>query len=68
MIQKIKGTHWVSLFIERITAVYFDSFEIKYIIPQEVLNKIKYKSIYHNIFRTQDNDSIMCGFYCISFI
>ena len=35
---------------------------------QEVLNKIRDKSITHNIFRIQDNDSIMCGFYCIAFI
>ena len=26
-----KGTHWVSLFIDRNTAVYFDSFGIKFI-------------------------------------
>ena len=67
MIKKSKGTQWVSLFIDRNTAVYFDSFGIEYI-PQEVLNKIKDKSITHNIFRIQDNESIMCGFYCITFI
>ena len=65
--KKSKGTHWVSLFIDRNTAVYFDSFGIEYI-PQEVLNKIKDKSITHNIFRIQDNESIMCGFYCIAFV
>ena len=57
----------VSLFINRNPAVYFDSFEIEYI-PQEILNKITDKSITHNIFRMQDNDSIMCGFYCMAFI
>ena len=62
-----KGTNWVSLFIDRNTALYFDSFGIKYI-PQEVLNKIKDKSIIHNIFRIQDNESIMWEFYCIAFI
>ena len=62
-----KGTHCVSLFIDRNTAVYLDSFGIEYI-PQEVLNKIKDKSITHNIFRIQDDESIMCGFYCIAFI
>ena len=36
--------------------------------PQGVLNKIKDKSITHNIFRIEDNDYIMCGFYCIAFI
>ena len=35
-----KGTHWVSLFIGRKVAIYFDSFRVEYI-PQEVLNKIE---------------------------
>ena len=48
-------------------ALYFDSFGINYIL-QEVLCKIKDKSIIHNIFRIQDDGSIMCGFYCITFI
>ena len=47
--------------------MYFDSFRIEYI-PKEVLNKIKDKSITHNIFRIQDDDSTMCGFCCIAFI
>ena len=55
------------MFIDRNIDVYFDSFGIEYI-PQEVLNKIKDKSITHNIFRIQDNESIMCGFYCTTFI
>ena len=37
--KKSKKTHWVSLFIDINTAVYFDSFGIEYN-PQEVLNKI----------------------------
>ena len=37
-------------------------------ISQEVLNKIKDKSITHNIIRIQYNDSVMCRFYCITFI
>ena len=48
-------------------AIYFHSFGIEYI-PQEVLNKIEDKSITHNIFKIQDNESIMWGFYCIAFI
>ena len=58
MIKASKGRHWVLL---------FDSFGIEYI-SQEVLNKIGDKSITHNIFRMQDNESITCGFYCITFI
>ena len=61
------GTHWVPLFIDRNTAVYFDSFGIEYI-PLDALNKIGDKSITHNIFRMQDDESIMCRFYCIAFI
>ena len=62
-----KGTYYVSLFIHKNVAIYFDSFGIGYI-PQEVLNKIRDKSITHNIFIIKDNESIMCGFYCITFI
>ena len=65
--QKSKATHWASLFIDKNTAIYFDSFGIKYI-PQEVLSKIKDKSFKHNTFRIQNDDSIMCKFYCITFI
>ena len=62
-----KETQWVSSFIDKNAAVYFDSFEIEYI-PQKVLSKIKEKTITHNIFRIQDDDSVMCGFYYITFI
>ena len=62
-----KGTNWLSLFIDRNTAVYFDTFGIEYI-PQEVLSKVKDKSITHNIFRIQYDDSIVCRFYYIAFI
>ena len=45
----------------------FDSFGIKYI-SQKVINKIKDKSITHIIFRIQNDDSAMFGFYCIAFL
>ena len=45
-----KGIQLVSLFIDRHTAVYFHSFGIEHI-PQEVLSKIRDKSITRNIFR-----------------
>ena len=32
------------------------------------IKKIKDKSITHNILRIQENESVMCGFYCIGFI
>ena len=63
--KKSQRTHWVTLFIDRNTSVYFDYFGIEYI-PQEVLSKIKDKWITNNIFRIQSDDSMMCGFYCIT--
>ena len=62
-----QGTHLFSLFIDRNTAVYFDSLEIEYI-PQELIVKTKDKFITQNIFRIKSDDSIACGFYCINFI
>ena len=62
-----KGTHWFSSFIDRGRDADFDSFGIEYI-PREILNKCKYKSITHNIFRIQDSESVICGIYCITFI
>ena len=54
--------HWSSSFIENIyTAVYFDSFGIEYV-PRHILKKIKNKSITHNIFRMQDDDSVIVDF------
>ena len=67
MIKIVKEKHWVSLFIDKNIVMYFDSFGIEYI-PQEVLNKIRDKSVTDNIFRVQDNECIICGFYCIAFI
>ena len=64
---KSKEAHLVSLFIDINTAVYFNYFRIEYI-PLEASNKIRDKSLTDNIFRMQDNDSVICGFYCITFI
>ena len=52
-----KGTYWVSLFIDKNTSVYFDSFGIEYI-SREALTKIKDKSITHNIFRIQSDANL----------
>ena len=47
--------------------MFFELFEIEYS-AQEVLSRIKDKSITQNIFRIQDDDSIMCGFFHITLI
>ena len=65
--KKSKETHWVALSVDRNTDVSFGSFGIEYI-PQEVLSRIRDKSITSNIFRIQDDECIMWGFYCIAFI
>ena len=57
--EKSKGTYWVSLFIDRNTAVYFHYFGVEYI-SQKVINKIRDKSDTDTIFRMQDNDTVMC--------
>ena len=46
---------------------FFWNWGIEYIL-QQVLNKIRDKSITHNVFRMWDNEPIMCVFYCIGFI
>ena len=43
-----KETHWISLFIDKNVAIYFNCFGIEYI-PQELLDKIRHKLITHNI-------------------
>ena len=42
--------------------MHFDSFGTEYI-PQEALSKINH-TLRINTLRIQDDDSIMCGFYC----
>ena len=62
-----KGIHWVSLLINKNTAVVFDTFGIEYI-PEEILSQIKDKTIAHNIFRIQSYGTVMCGSYCMALI
>ena len=61
------GTHWVVIFMKKDEVTYFDSFGVEYI-PKEIMERIKNKKIKTSIFRIQDNNSIMCGYFCILFI
>ena len=61
------GTHWIVIFMKNNEVIYFDSFGVEYI-PKEIMEKIGNKNIKTNIFRIQDNSSIMCGYFCILFI
>ena len=51
--------------------VYFDSFGLEHI-PEEIKESIEEfpgnENIKANIFRIQENNSIMCGYFCIGFI
>ena len=59
------------LFFCKNEIVYFDSFGVEYI-PKEIKEFIKVflgnKIIKTNIFWAQENNSIMCGYFCIGFI
>ena len=61
------STHWTALFCSKKEIVYFDSFGVEHV-PEEIKEFIWNKNITANIFRVQDNDSIMCGYFCIGFI
>ena len=69
---KNTGTHWVVIFVKKNEVIYFDSFGVEYI-PKEIMEKIEHsslgnKNIKTSIFRIQDNNSVMCGYFCILFI
>ena len=61
------GTHWVALYVNNKTIIYFYSFGVEHI-PKEIMKFISNKNIITNIFRIQAYDSIMCGYFCIGFI
>ena len=52
------GTHWVALYVNNKTIIYFDSFGVEHI-PREIMKFI---------YGIQAYDSIMCGYFCIGFI
>ena len=65
-------THWVVIFVKSNEVIYFDSFGVEDI-PKEIMEKIEHgslgnKNIKTSIFKIQDNNSIMCGYFCILFI
>ena len=61
------GTHWIVLFCKKNEIVYFDSFGVENI-PEEIKEFIGNINIKANIFRVQENNSRMCGYFCIGFI
>ena len=64
---KAIGTHWIALYVNDNNVTYFDSFGVEHI-PKEIKKLIGNKYITTNIYRIQEYDSIMCGYFCIGFI
>ena len=65
------GTHWIALFCKKNKIVYFDSFGVEHIheeIKEFIVEFPGNKKTKANIFRIQENNSIMCGYFCIGFI
>ena len=65
--KKVKGNigfHYLLIEIQLYTLIILEL----NIFLKKVLNKIREKSITHNIFRIPSDDSIICGFYCIALI
>ena len=66
---------WVHIgllyFVKKNKIVYFDSFGVEHI-PEEIKEFIKKfpgnKNIKTNIFRIQEDNSIICGCFCIGFV
>ena len=60
--------NWIALFGKTNEIVYFDTFGVEYI-PEEMKDFIEKffenKNIKTNIFRTQEVNSIMSGYFCI---
>ena len=46
---------------------YFDSFGVEHI-PKEIKTFIDKSTVVTNIFRIQEDDSVMCRYFCIGFI
>ena len=67
--KKIKdvGTHWIALFCNRNEVLYFNSFGVEHV-PEEIKEFIRNKNTKANTFRVQENNSVMCGYFCIGFI
>ena len=61
------GTHWIALYVNNKTVTYFYSFGIEHM-PRKVKKFIGNKNIVTNIYRIQNYDSVMCGYFYTGFI
>ena len=61
------GTHWIAMYVLNIEIIYFDSFGVEHG-PKETKKFTGHKNIKTNIFRIQENNSIMFGYFYNGFI
>ena len=61
------GTHWVAMYVKKNRAIYFDSFGVEHL-PEELKKVLSSKNVELNLYRIQDFDSIMCGYFCLGFL
>ena len=66
------GTHWIALFCNKNTVMYFDCFgvehvseEIKEFFAFPLSSAWQNKNIIANMFRVPASNSVMCGYFCI---
>lgn len=60
------GTHWVCLYLEKDSAVYYDSYGI--IFPRQVKEYCKGLHLIYNKKQQQYLTSEMCGYFCLFFL
>ena len=60
------GTHWIALYVNGNSIIYFDNFGIEHI-PKEIKKFMRNKNIITNIYRVQAYHSMMSGYFCIGF-
>ena len=61
------GTHWIALYVNNKTVLYFDTFGVKHI-PKQIKKFTNNKNIIAIIFRIQAYVSVMCEYFCMGFI
>ena len=54
------------MYVNNNNVIYLESFGVE-LIPKEIKNFIRNKNIITNIYRIQEYDLIVCGYFCIGF-
>ena len=60
------GTHWIEIYVNNKSVIYFDSLGVGH--KSEIKKFINNKNIIANIYRVQNYNLIICGYFCIDSI